>query len=597
MTGRNRKLLSWRNLPVRYIAVFVLIAAVLPSLSAQAVTSTTTNDIISQMRSFRGQWMTNVWTYARNLFWLLAFIEFAWSVIALALDKTDLQCWMAGLVRKLMWIGAFYALLQNGSTWIPAIIDSFELIGSGAAGMSGPLDPGSVFVQGLTIAGSLLGGASVSAFMSGDIGSALICVLGALIIVVSFVIITINFVVTLVESYLIVSVGYLFLGFGGSRWTAPYTERYIGLAVSIGIKLVLLYCIIAAGSSLGAAWEAEAATIGTATSPAAVAFDVMGGSLIYMMLCWQIPKLFSSVLGGAPALTGGDLVAAGTAVVGAGLAAASLGAGAVAAAAGAGAAAVGSALAGTSAAAGAGGGGSSAVSAVSSVGSASAGGSSVAGSGLAGMGGGTVKTPRANSAAATVRVSAGGNGATVAPPSTVRTVNDAGGQRSGSVESAAGNDSATSRPRDNATLSMDNIGGQSIVGSGFEAERPASGFASSAGSMNSNGDPRPVAPPLTRPVREVSSASGGPPNSGGSGHTSLNTPTDGLSPVADVSSVASHSQPNPKPPAGRSGAFIRGKATTARDHLGGASEAVRRVQLNDGALPGSPPRMPIDHDD
>ena len=134
----------------------LLIAAVLPSLHAQAVTSTTANDILSQMRSFRGQWMTNVWTYARNLFWLLAFIEFAWSVIALALDKTDRQCWMAGLVRKLMWIGAFYALLQNGSTWIPAIIDSFELIGSSAAGMSGPLDPGSVFVQGLTIAGSLL---------------------------------------------------------------------------------------------------------------------------------------------------------------------------------------------------------------------------------------------------------------------------------------------------------------------------------------------------------------------------------------------------------------------------------------------------------
>lgn len=372
MKGRKGKVLRWKELPVRWVIVLAIVAAFLPSWSAQAVTSTTTNDVISQMRSFRGQWMTNVWTYARNLFWLLAFIEFAWSVIALALDKTDLQCWMAGLVRKLMWIGASYALLQNGSTWIPAIIDSFDLIGAGAAGMAGPLDPGSVFVQGLSIAGSLLAGASASAFMSGDIVSALICVLGALIIVVSFVIITINFVVTLVESYLVVSVGYLFLGFGGSRWTAPYTERYIGLAVSIGIKLVLLYCIIAAGSSLGAGWEAQAATIGTATSPAVVAFDVMGGSLIYMMLCWQIPKLFSSVLGGAPAFTGGDLVTAGTAGAGAGLAVASLGAGAVAAAGG-------SALAGTSAAAGSGGGGSSAASAVSAVGagSRSAGGSSV----------------------------------------------------------------------------------------------------------------------------------------------------------------------------------------------------------------------------
>src|SRR3954451_4876880 len=458
MTGRSWKFLSWRNFSVRWLALFVLIAAVLPSLHAQAVTSTTANDILSQMRSFRGQWMTNVWTYARNLFWLLAFIEFAWSVIALALDKTDLQCWMAGLVRKLMWIGAFYALLQNGSTWIPAIIDSFELIGAGAAGMAGPLDPGSVFVQGLTIASSLLGGASASAFMSGDIGSALICVIGALIIVCSFVIITINFVVTIVESYLLVSVGYLFLGFAGSRWTAPYTERYIGLAVSIGIKLVLLYCIIAAGSSLGAGWEAQAAAIGTATSPAVVAFDVMGGSLIYMMLCWQIPKLFSSVLGGAPALTGGDLVAAGTAVVGAGLAAASLGAGAVAAAAGGGAAAGGSALAGTFAAASAGGGGSSAASAVSSVGSSSAGSASVAGSGSTAAGAGTMVSPPSNSMAATASVSPGGNGGSVAPPPTLRTVNDAGAQRSGSSSNAASDDSATSRSRDNAGQAIDSLG-------------------------------------------------------------------------------------------------------------------------------------------
>ena len=46
----------------------------------------------------------------------------------------------------------------------------------------------------------------------------------------------------------------IFLGFGGSRWTAPYVERYIGLAVSIGVKIVLLYCLISAGQSLGVGW-------------------------------------------------------------------------------------------------------------------------------------------------------------------------------------------------------------------------------------------------------------------------------------------------------------------------------------------------------
>jgi hypothetical protein len=71
MEGRKGKVLRWKELPVRWVIVAAIAAAFLPSLNAQAVTSTTTNDVISQMRSFRGQWMTNVWTYARNLFWFL----------------------------------------------------------------------------------------------------------------------------------------------------------------------------------------------------------------------------------------------------------------------------------------------------------------------------------------------------------------------------------------------------------------------------------------------------------------------------------------------------------------------------------------------
>ena len=30
------------------------------------------------------------------------------------------------------------------------------------------------------------------------------------------------------------------LGFGGSRWTSPYFERYISLAVSTGVRLMLM---------------------------------------------------------------------------------------------------------------------------------------------------------------------------------------------------------------------------------------------------------------------------------------------------------------------------------------------------------------------
>jgi type IV secretion system protein TrbL len=157
-------------------------------------------------------------------------------------------------------------------------------------------------------------GASTSEFFKNP-GSAFALVFAALLIVVSYTIIAINFIVTIVESYLVVSVGFIFLGFGGSRWTVPYTERYIGLAVSIGMKILLLYCLISAGMGLGVGWATEAQGVGTSPRPAMTAFDVMGAAVIFMMLCWQIPKLFSAVLGGAPALAGGDLISTGTGMI------------------------------------------------------------------------------------------------------------------------------------------------------------------------------------------------------------------------------------------------------------------------------------------
>jgi len=84
---------------------------------------------LQTFQQMRGQWFAAVQGPAQTLFGLLALIEFAWSAAVLALERTDLQSWTAGLLRKLMWIGAFYALLVFGPTWIPAIIDSFTQLG------------------------------------------------------------------------------------------------------------------------------------------------------------------------------------------------------------------------------------------------------------------------------------------------------------------------------------------------------------------------------------------------------------------------------------------------------------------------------------
>ena len=377
MIERSRNRFTALSKPLAILLLLWLASAAL------AQTASAPSQILDQYRNQRTTWFTNVWPFANTLFGLLAVIEFAWSAAVMLLEKADMQSWTAALIRKMMWIGAFYSLLVYGRTWIPAIVSSFEQVGQTASG-SGPLSPSDVFVRGLNLGGALMDSATSSAFFT-NTGVCLALVFAAALTVLSFVAITIQFVVAMVESYIIVAAGAIFLGFGGSRWTAPYVERYIGLGVAVGVKIMLLYLLIGSGMDLSLTWMDAAQTIGTAPKPAMSAFEIMGASLIFMMLCWQIPKLFAAVLGGSPALSGGDLVAT-TGVVAAG--AMALGGVAVAAAGGV---------------AGAAGGG----------GAASGGGGGGAGAGAASAGGAASVSPPSTGSTASV----GGMGGQPDPPS------------------------------------------------------------------------------------------------------------------------------------------------------------------------------------
>jgi type IV secretion system protein TrbL len=507
LTQADRKQNSWMAFIVG--AGLLLFA---PALCAQ-ISSNNPSQILQQYRSFRTNWMTSIWPYANTLFALLATIEFAWSAAVMALEKTDLQSWTAALVRKIMWLGAFYALLLFGRQWIPAIIDSFGQLGGNAAGINGNqgLSPSDVFTQGLNIAAALMDAASSSAFFTNP-GTCIAVMIAAALVVLAFIAVTIQYIVAVVESYIVVAAGVIFLGFGGSRWTTPYVERYIGLGVSTGIKIMILYMLIGVGMSLSGGWLNEAQGIGTSPNPSMTGFDVMGAALIFMMLCWQIPKLFAAVLGGSPALSGGDLVATATGVMAGAATVASFGAGSVAAAAGG--------VAALSGAAGAGG-GNGASAAVASV------------------GGGPIEAGR----------NGGGN---VPPPSGPASSSGRPRQPNPPTNGSGGASQTRS--------SLSSIGGDSLSGSGFESESPASGFTRTSIPVGAG---TVVAP----------ESSGSPPRD--DSPLPAGTQTEGFSSGARRTQILF------------SGTVDR--LRNGRRRLGGLP--------SDGAPHTSPPRMPIDHEE
>ena len=105
---------TFRISPQHRAAVIAVQVGLLCALFAADLAAQTRapSQILEQYRAQRTTWFSNVWPFANTLFGLLAVIEFAWSAAVMLLEKADLQSWTAALVRKVMWLGAFYALLD-----------------------------------------------------------------------------------------------------------------------------------------------------------------------------------------------------------------------------------------------------------------------------------------------------------------------------------------------------------------------------------------------------------------------------------------------------------------------------------------------------
>jgi len=284
------------------------------------------SSILDEYKGLQNGWITKLLGAAQRLFFLLAGIEVAWSFTLLAIEKADFQALTATIVRKIMWIGIFYAILLYGVTpggggWIPAIINSFHILGQNASSV-GPLGPDAIVGFGVNMSIDLLASLKAANFLTG-FATSMALVFCAVVVFIAYLAIAIQFVVAMVESYLVIGAGVIFLGFGGSRWTAAYVERYIAYAVSVGMKLLVLYLLIGAGMTLSDGWRLVAQNAATSIDPARTGFDLAAAAVMFLCVCWMSPKISSAMLGGVASMSGGDLagvgMGVGMAAVGAGV--------------------------------------------------------------------------------------------------------------------------------------------------------------------------------------------------------------------------------------------------------------------------------------
>ncbi|MBW8073654.1 MAG: P-type conjugative transfer protein TrbL [Ferrovum sp.] len=286
--------------------------------NAQAAQSNVLTGIQNMVQSSSSGWMSAALGLAQGLFVGLAGIEIAWTGIHWVLKKNDLSDFIASFALKMISILFFYMLMQEAPVWIPMIINSFAQAGQtvGASGGGGipvvALDPSSVFEQGMTVSGAIWGAfqnASSTMGIGQTVAGAFATLSGSLFSIIAYGLLALQILITNIESYIIIGGGALLLGFNGSKWTQVFAEKYLGYAVSVGIKLFVLYLIVGLGQNLTNTWVTQ---LGTFTPETVIQVGV--AALIYGAMGIMVPGIAGSMLNGSPSMSLGNTAGAATGV-------------------------------------------------------------------------------------------------------------------------------------------------------------------------------------------------------------------------------------------------------------------------------------------
>jgi type IV secretion system protein TrbL len=311
------------------------------------------DDTVNKFNGATSSWLTNANGIAGHIFWALAGIEFVWAAINWALRKHEIGDLLASVFFKILSIMFFYWLaIQYAPTWIPMLLQGFQQMATGVLGSTGAtpptvqpgmISPSAVMNVGTCIADTLLGPASnwEASGLADKVFFALFTIAEVIVVVVSYFVITLQLLMTEIEAFIVLFGGAVMLGFTGSRWTLPWGEKYFAYAVSVGVKLMVIFLVIGLGDQIITNQVNTLVSGATLTKEQYV--QLMLIVLIYAGLAWNVPAMAGSFLNGSPHMSLGTM--AGTAMAAGGmLAGLAAGAGSALGTAGAGTVKAGSAI-------------------------------------------------------------------------------------------------------------------------------------------------------------------------------------------------------------------------------------------------------------
>ncbi|MEL6414868.1 MAG: P-type conjugative transfer protein TrbL, partial [Pseudomonadota bacterium] len=218
---------------------------------------------------------------------------------------------VAGLLKKVLYVGFFAFIIGNFALLANIVFDSFAELGvtAGGGGMTAAdlLRPGFIASVGFDAAQPLL--AEISdmlgpiSFFHNFIMIAIMFVAWA-VIIIAFFVLAVQLFITILEFKLTTLAGFILVPFALWNKTTFLAERVLGNVITSGVKLMVLAVIIGIGSTLFAS-----VTDAFRTGADVTLAQVMGTVLAALVFLWMgifSPGIASGLITGAPQLGAGS---------------------------------------------------------------------------------------------------------------------------------------------------------------------------------------------------------------------------------------------------------------------------------------------------
>lgn len=230
--------------------------------------------------------------WGKGLFFSLLSIQLVWMTLWYAFDRHALAETLPAFLKRFFVITFFYTIMIHPA-WLGSILHTAQRMGNTL--VHAPIDPSSIIAQGIGLGNQLLIPVTKSSFMTMGLGLLIIAVV-YLVVLFVFISIALDLALTLIITTALIALSTFFLGFAALGATSQIARQTLDVILANCVKLLGIYCVVAAGSQTITAVSMAVPTEITSFDPYAW---IVAVALLFWLLAKNLPNQLAKIISGA----------------------------------------------------------------------------------------------------------------------------------------------------------------------------------------------------------------------------------------------------------------------------------------------------------